>query len=368
MRIYLVGGAVRDILLGRKGYDRDFVVVGATFDEFCRKFPAARPVGKSFSVFLLDKAQYALARGKDIEADLLARDLTINALALDESGEITAHPQALSDMHDRVLRPASESSFAEDPLRVFRAARFYAIWPDFTAHAELVALMRQTAKAGLLEQIAPDRVGLETRRAMAGQRPGRFLALLSEAGCLEPWFRELAEARQIPAGPAPYHTEDLLAHTIQVMDRLAGAELLAWMGLCHDLGKAATPSELYPRHISHESLGEPLAERLGKRLKLPERLIQAGAEAAKWHMKAGRYTELRPGTRVDMLVRLHAMGLVDEMFALAFADHGEDFLPQAQKDLSVILSVHLPGEDRDQGKASGQKLRLLRCQALAGAE
>ena len=354
------------MLLGREGYDRDFVVVGATPDEFRQKFPAARPVGKSFPVFLLDGAEYALARGKDIETDLLARDLTINALALDEFGEITSHPQALSDLRGKILRPASESAFTKDPLRVFRAARFYAAWPDFTAHPELTKLMRRTAKAGLLEKIAPERVGVETRKALSGPRPGRFLSLLSEAECLKPWFKELSGASQIPAGPAPHHTENLLAHTIQVMDRLSGIELLAWMGLCHDLGKAATPAESYPSHIDHESLGEPLAARLGKRLKLPERFIQAGAAASKWHMKAGRYKELRPGTKVDMLVRLHAKGLVDEMFALAKADHGQDFLPLAQKDLAVILSVRLSEEDRDQGPASGERLRLLRCQALAG--
>ncbi|MDY7001149.1 MAG: HD domain-containing protein, partial [Thermodesulfobacteriota bacterium] len=253
------------------------------------------------------------------------------------------------------------------PLRVFRAARFYATWPDFTAHSELISLMRQTAHAGLLEKIAPERVGVETRRALAGPLPGRFLWLLSEARCLEPWFMEFVQAGQIPAGPAPYHTESLLAHTIQVMDRLAGSELVAWMGLCHDLGKAATPAIHHPRHIGHEGLGESLAARLGERLRLPEKFIQAGAEASKWHMKAGRYGELRPGTKVDMLVCLHARGLVDEMFALALADHDRDFLAQANKDLSAILSVRLPEEDRDQGPASGEKLRLLRCQALAGA-
>ena len=366
MRIYLVGGAVRDMLLGRERHDGDFVVVGATVEEFRRRFPRARAVGKSFPVFLLGRDQYALCRAGDIEADLLARDLTVNALALDESGEITAHPKALSDLRRRVLRPASERAFIVDPLRVFRAARFYAAWPEFTAHAELKEVMRRTARAGLLEGVAPERVGVETRKALAGPRPGRFLSLLSEAECLWPWFKEFAGSAQVPAGPAPYHTESLLGHTLLVMDRLAGSELGVWMGLCHDLGKGATPSEYYPHHYGHEKAGGPLAARLGKRLALPEKFIRAGAMAAEWHMKAGRYPELRPGTKVDLLMRLHAKGLVTEMFNLVYADQGTDFRTKVQRDLSVVLSVRLPEQDRDQGPASGEKLRLRRCQALAG--
>jgi tRNA nucleotidyltransferase (CCA-adding enzyme) len=304
-----------------------------------------------------------------VDEDLTARDFTINAMALDQDGELYTHPRALEDLGARMLRPCSEVSLSDDPLRVFRAARFFAQLPGFKPHPHLWPAMRRMAGSDALADIDAERVGAELRKALEGPRPGVFLRVLSETGCLRPWFDELAAAADIPAGPLPYHDESVLEHTAQVMDRLAGqSELAVFMGLCHDLGKTLTPADRWPSHHGHDRLGESLAGRLARRLRLPSRMKIAGRAAARWHMIAARYANLRVGSRVDLLTRLHALKLAQEMFALVVADHGEEsasLLERAQADLHAILSVRLPKAQRNQGAASGQRLRQLRCEALA---
>ncbi len=388
MRIYLVGGVVRDMLMEAagqdrdQGHDRDYMVTETTVEQFVAAFPNARQVGKAFPVFMVGPDEYAFLRGETLEADLAARDLTVNAVAMpveearkpspDLTRVVFAHPMALSDIRNKVLRPASDTAVSDDPLRVFRAARFAASWPDFSIHPELTRAMSRAARQGLLADLAAERVAAELRKAMRAPRPGRFLEALAEAGCLAPWFEELARAHGIPAGPAPFHDSSLLGHTAEVMNRLAamrpGDELAVWTGLCHDLGKAATPSHNHPHHHGHDALGEPLAERLGRRLAMPDRFIKAGAAASREHMRLARYLELRPGTRVDLLARLHAARITDELCALVEADHDARVREDVMRDLKTILSVSLPPEDRDNGPESGEKLRLLRCQALAGQD
>jgi tRNA nucleotidyltransferase (CCA-adding enzyme) len=353
------------MLLGLPVRDRDYLVLGATVEDFLAAHPAARAVGKAFPVFILDRQEFSFPRGADIEADLLLRDFTVNALATDESGRLFCHPDALEDLRNRVLRPCSARSLTDDPLRILRAARFLAELPGFTPHAELLAAMRQCAPA--LDQVYAERAGVELRKALAAPRPGDFLRALAQADCLAPWFAEFAHAAGIPAGPPQYHDASLLEHTARVMDALAGDPLRVWMGLCHDIGKTTTDPALLPRHIAHESRGGPLALALGERLRLPRRYIDAGADAARWHMLMARYPELRPGTRVDMLTRLTARGVLREMTALAAADHGEDHGAGVQAELAAIRSVTLPAEARNLGPASGDRLRQLRIQALRGA-
>ncbi|WP_147821486.1 HD domain-containing protein [Salidesulfovibrio onnuriiensis] len=366
MQIYLVGGGVRDLLLGRAVRDKDYLVTNATKEQFKTTFPEAQEVGKAFPVFLIQGKEYAFPRGKNLEADLLARDLTINAMALGQQGELTCHPQAMDDLSNRVLRPTSGTALLEDPLRVFRAARFYALLPEFSPHPELLEAMEKLSDSEAIRDIASDRVGQETRKALGTPKPGNFLRLLDRADCLRPWFRELAEASAIPAGPPPHHHTNVLEHTAEIMDKVAGDPLCAWMALCHDLGKCATPKEEWPRHIGHESTGARLAEQLGTRLRLPLKYIKAGQKAALLHMKAGRYAELRPGTRVDLLMEAHLARITEPLFKLAAADQGTDHSPQARAELATILMVSLPEKDRNLGAASGERLRLLRAQSIAG--
>ncbi|WP_461209349.1 HD domain-containing protein [Desulfocurvus sp. DL9XJH121] len=390
MLICLVGGAVRDMLLGREVADRDYLVLGATRAQFLRRFPGAREVGRSFPVFLVDGREFAFPRSEcapaaccsfgpgdvlnELASDLAARDLTVNALALplpdfpalpaptDARGLVAGLPTSLADLDGRVLRPAGPDALDQDPLRVFRAARFAAQLPDFALHDELARAMARAAP--LATDLSPERVGAELRKALRSPAPGRFLRVLADTGCLAPWFAELDGADAVPAGPAPHHDCSMLEHTARIMDALAGQELPCWMALCHDLGKTATPPDGHPSHHGHEALGAPLAERLGRRLALPERFIRAGELAARLHMQAARYPELRPGTRVDLLAALHARRLTRELFALAAADCGEDHTATALGDLDAMLRVRLPEDQRGLGEESGRRLRELRCQAL----
>lgn len=365
MRILLVGGSVRNLLLGRPSADKDFLVLEAGEREFLRCFPKAEKVGKAFPVYWLRGDEFAFPRGASLDEDLAARDFTVNAMALDEDGRLYCHPRALDDLTARVLRPTSSLSLTEDPLRVFRAARFLAELPDFTPHPELLEAMRAAAASGLLTELAPERVGRESLRALAGERPSRFLRLLAETGCLRPWFAELEAVRDVPAGPAPHHDGDVLEHTAQVLDRLAGEPLRVWMGLCHDLGKARTPDELWPRHHGHDTAGAAPARDLSQRLALPARYIQAGETAARLHMVAARYGEMRPGSRVDLLQVAHARHLTEPLFELVYADRGLDFRDKARTELGIILTARLPTEDRNLGPESGVKLRELRARMLA---
>jgi len=364
MRILLVGGAVRNILLGLPVRDRDYLVLDATVEQFLAAHPSAKPVGKTFPVFILDHQEYSFPRAPTLEQDLALRDFTVNALAMDEDGRLFCHPTALQDIQARVLRPASPASLPGDPLRAIRAARFAAQMPGFSAHPELLEAMRALAETDALAASYAERVGQEVQKAMAGERPGEFLRVLDQGGCLSPWLTELEGASSIPAGPPKYHDASVLEHTARVMDRLAGDPLSVWMALCHDLGKVNTPKEMLPRHIGHDLRGEVAAQALGERLRLPTRLIRAGADAARWHMIAGNYPELRESTRVDLLTRLKARGVLREMFRLEIADKNRDHAPLVQDDLSAILAVRLPTEDRDLGQLSAEKLRNLRIKAL----
>jgi len=364
MKLYLAGGAVRDLLLGRPFSDRDYLVTETTKEAFQAEHPGAREVGHAFPVFLLDGIEFSFPRGDSLEQEVRSRDLTVNALLLDDEGELACHPQGLEDLHARTLRPASSESFFDDPLRVFRAARFWAVLPGFAPHDELVDTMRAVAAEGMLAGIAPDRVGVETRKALAGSAPGNFLRLLGRAGCLSPWFEEFAAADAIPAGPLPYHDTDVLEHTCRVMDALAGDPMAAWAGLCHDIGKTMTDPEKWPHHHNHDVQGEEPAAGLARRLRLSNAHATAGADGARWHLVAAGYDELRPGTKVDLLMRLHLDRTLETVFALVEADHDRDFSHRARRDLATILKVHLPLELRNLDAESGRRLRDLRAQAL----
>ena len=372
MKRYLVGGAVRDILLGRPVVDQDYLIVDATPEAFLRRYRRARQVGKTFPVFMLGSAQYAWPRGDDIHEDLLARDLTINAIAMGDSRQIAGrlhfHPLALPDLRDRILRPCGETSMFDDPLRVYRAARFASSLPDFSPHPELIAQMRAVAACGALDDIFAERVA-QVRKALDAAKPSRFFRLLAETGCLLPWMPELEASRHIPAGPPENHGDNtIFDHMCELVDILAGQPIAGWMAVCHDLGKTLTPQSEWPRHLGHDDAGADVAEELGRRLKLPNRVREAGVAAARLHMKAARYAELRPSTRVDMLSWLHKHEMVEPLFDLVSADSGHNVWPLAKRDLTVMLSVHLPGKQRMRGPASGEKLRGLRCQKLAAAD
>lgn len=369
MKKYLVGGAVRDMLLGRAPREHDVTFEGSASD-FLQSYPETRKVGKRIDVYLLHGIEYRPIHPDGLAADLAMRDLTINALALEESGILHAHPQALTDLKNKILRPASPEAFRRDPLRIFRVARFAAQLPGFEVAEETFKAMREVCASGLLANLPGEQVCRETIKALGAPAPSRFISILAEAACLEPWFSELATADSIPAGPATYHSGSVLAHTGEIMDRLAGNPLRVWMALCHDLGKTTTARELLPRHHGHDRRGAPLAVTLGKRLTMPNRYIRAGELASRLHMKGAAYDALRPNTRVDLLHELHVAEIFVPFWELVHADMRSP-APLSERsrhpdqDLECMLAVRLEPEECNLGAASGQRLRELRCRALA---
>jgi tRNA nucleotidyltransferase (CCA-adding enzyme) len=324
-----------------------------------------RKVGQRSPVYLYGGNEYTLSASDGILADLCLRDLTINAMAQDADGRVWAHPDARRDLDRKILRPISAGNFIDDPLRVFRIARFCACMPEFSCHATVAGVVAGVRDADLLGAVSAERVGQEALKAFGGVRPGRFLRFLDTHDLMRPWFGELAGAGRIPAGPPPHHNESVLEHLIQVTNRLAGDPLCVWMGLCHDLGKTATESAKWPSHHRHETVGTALSEALAQRLRLPTRYVLAGSAASRWHMTLGRYRELRPGKRVDLLVRLHRHRLLDRMARLVVADGGDDLQAVLARDLAAILALQLPESHRGKGDRSGQLLRQMRCETLA---
>ena len=363
MELYLVGGAVRDLLLGRKPTDLDFAFDGSMAD-FLAVHPEAVRVGKSVDVCLWHGRECMPLRGGTLAADFEARDLTINALALDTAGRLHTHPQALEDLRNSLLRPASPTAFADDPTRVFRLARFAARWPSWRIDREAFAQMRALT-AQQLAALPAERVAREMLKALAGPRPARFFRVLAQGGCLLPWFAEHECARYIPAGPRQWHANSVFGHSLRLMDELAGDALAVWMALCHDIGKIGTDPALLPHHYGHEARGVPHALALAKRLRLPAVYARAGALAAEEHMKAGMFATLRAGTRRDLLWRVNQLGLSKPFWKLADADSGTPVSELAYPCLVAITAVRLPEEWHNRGEESARKLRDMQCVALA---
>ncbi len=363
MQLYLVGGAVRDMLLGRTPIELDFAFDGSA-QEFLAAHPDAYMVGHSVHVCLWRGRECMPLHGGSPEADLRRRDLTINALALGSDGIIHLHPQTVQDLQDRLLRPAAATSFADDPTRVFRLARFAALWPDWRIDAAAFAQMRALAPTALAA-LPAERVARELRKALAAPVPGRFFRVLAQGNALTPWFAELQTARAVPAGPARWHANSVFGHSLRLADQLAGDPLAVWMAICHDLGKINTDPTLLPHHYGHEQRGVPLALQLAQRLRLPGVYAKAGALAAAEHMKAGIFHSLRTGTRRDLLWRVHRAGLEEPFWKLADADSGADIRRTAQAQLQALLPVTLPPHWRNRGTDSARRLRELHCQVLA---
>ncbi|MCD9033814.1 multifunctional CCA addition/repair protein [Luteimonas sp. Y-2-2-4F] len=329
MNAFLVGGAVRDRLLGLPPGDRDYVVVGATPDAM--EAAGYRRVGRDFPVFLHPDTgeEYALARTErksgrghrgfvvhadpsvTLEQDLERRDFTINAIAEDARGGLVDPFGGAADLKARVLRHVGPA-FAEDPLRVLRAARFMArLAPlGFRVADETRALMRAMAEGGELAELTPERVWQELARALAAPRPSAFLRTLHDAGALGAVLPEVEALYGVPQR-AEYHPEiDAGVHTEMVCDMAAalapGDAAIGFAALTHDLGKALTPEAEWPAHIAHERRGlKPLAA-LCERLKVPAAHRELAVLACREHLNVHRIAELRDTTVHDLLARCDA--------------------------------------------------------------
>lgn len=341
MDIYLVGGAVRDSLLGLPVRERDFVVVGATPEAMLAQ--GFRPVGKDFPVFLHPETQeeYALARTErksgrgyhgfvvhaapdvTLEDDLARRDLTINAIAQAPDGTLVDPYGGARDLEARLLRHVSPA-FVEDPVRLLRVARFAARFAGlgFTVADETMALMWRMVDNGEVDALVPERVWQEIVKALQADRPARFFEVLRETGALARLLPEIDALFGVPQ-PEKHHPEiDTGAHTLMVLRQAVrlGADMpTRFAALTHDLGKGTTPPELWPHHYGHERRGARLVERLAERLRLPAQVRDLAVMTARWHTHAHKVFELRPTTLLKLLESCDALRRPDrfEQFLLA---------------------------------------------------
>ncbi|GAB3780040.1 multifunctional CCA addition/repair protein [Dyella agri] len=361
MRIYLVGGAVRDKLLGRPVVDHDHVVVGARPDELLAQ--GYRPVGKDFPVFLHPDTgeEYALARTErktghgyhgfafhadpavTLEQDLARRDLTINAIAEDEHGVLIDPFGGVRDLEARVLRHVSPA-FVEDPVRLLRVARFAARFAPlgFSVADETMALLRHMVAAGEVDHLVPERVWAETRKALGEAQPSAFLRVLRGCGALRALFPEVDALYGIPQR-AEFHPEiDTGVHVEMVLDAAAGIapgdDLVGFCALTHDLGKALTPVDELPRHVMHEQRGVAPLRALATRLKVPTEHAVLAELVCREHLNAHRALELKPATVLKLLTALDALRRperLESFLAACLADkrgrlgHEHDDYPQA---------------------------------------
>ena len=325
MNVYEVGGAVRDALLGLPVKERDWVVVGASPEELTAL--GYRRVGKDFPVFLHPATgeQYALARTErkvapgytgfsfdtsptvTLEQDLARRDLTINAIARDASGALIDPCGGRADLASRMLRHVSPA-FREDPLRVLRVARFAARFAGlgFTVAAETNALMAEIVANGEIDALRPERVWQETVKALGEDRPDVYVSVLRDCGALRHVFPEVDALFGVPQ-PEKWHPEiDTGVHTLMALRcaaQLTRSETVRFAVLTHDLGKAATPKLLLPRHHGHERRSEELLAQLCARLPVPNRFRELALHVARHHGNVHRASELKPSTVLDLIVQ-----------------------------------------------------------------
>ncbi|GAB4116923.1 MAG: multifunctional CCA addition/repair protein [Sideroxydans sp.] len=319
LKIYCVGGAVRDRLLGLQVQDHDWVVVGSTPEEMVAR--GFKPVGSDFPVFLHPDTheEYALARTErktaagykgfniyaspdiPLEQDLLRRDFTINAIAEDADGNLIDPYGGQADLQAGVLRHVSEA-FAEDPVRILRGARFAARF-GFSFAPETLALMRKMVDNGEVDALVAERVWQELARGLMERQPSRFFLTLRECGALKKILPEVDGLFGVPQ-PAHYHPEiDCGVHVMMVLDDTAKLERsleVRFAALGHDLGKAATPQDTLPRHIGHEQRSVDLLKKLCARLRVPGECRDLALLVAQYHSHVHKVRELRADTLVKL--------------------------------------------------------------------
>lgn len=367
---YVVGGAVRDALLGRSAGDRDWVVVGATPAQLLRA--GFTEVGADFPVFLhpLTGEEHALARTErktargyrgfvvhpdpsvTLEQDLARRDLTINAIAQAEDGRLIDPYGGERDLRARVLRHVSPA-FAEDPVRILRLARFAARWPDFRIAAETAALLRTMVAAGEADALVPERVWQELARGLMEPLPSRMLRVLRACGALARLLPELDRLFGVPQPPAHHPEIDTGEHVLRVLDAAAAARAplpVRWACLCHDLGKGTTPSGLLPRHPGHEARSVALARAIAQRLRVPTDCRELAAVTAAEHGHVHRSLELNARALLRLLERCDALRR-----------------PQRFAELLLACECDFRGRAGSEQLAYPQRARLLRALELARA-
>jgi len=402
--VYLVGGAVRDELLGLPHQEKDWVVVGSTPEELLAR--GFRQVGASFPVFLHPDTgeEYALARterkqghgyhgfsvdfhpGVTLEEDLARRDLTINAMARDAKGGLIDPFCGQRDLERRELRHVSPA-FCEDPLRVLRVARFAARFANigFRVHESTMVLMQEMAESGELGHLVAERVWAEFAKALTARQPEVFIEVLRNCGALAILLPEVDCLFGIPQTENHHPEIDTGVHVLMTMNlaaRLGGSAEVIFALLLHDLGKGLTPPDLLPAHIGHEHRGVPLVSGVCERLRVPGSFRDLAVKVCELHLRCHRLMEARPSTVMDLIEKADLLRQPDraEEFILACrADFqgrkGREERPYPPGErLRNALNAALAIRARDiateglDGIQIGEKLRSARVEAIAGIE
>lgn len=397
MQIYQVGGAVRDELLGFEVKDRDWVVVGATPEQMTDQ--GYKPVGKDFPVFIHPDTgeEYALARTErktgpgytgfafdtseeiTLEQDLERRDITINAIAKDENGNLIDPFNGRRDLENKVIRHVSDA-FVEDPLRVLRVARFAAQF-NFAIAGETQSLLKEISATNELHTLTPERVWVETEKALQTRQPRRYFEALRECNALAALFPEIDRLFGVPQ-PERHHPEiDSGVHTLMVLDQaasIAAEPEVRFAALVHDLGKGTTPQQAWPRHHGHEERGVKLINGLCDRLRIPRRYRELAVLVSRYHLDCHRINEMKATTVMRKLEGLDAFRRPErfDQFLLACeADargrkgkEQQDY-PQAgifRKYRAACLTVTVSSEDirNLKGTEIAEHLRAQRIEAI----
>lgn len=397
LEVYLVGGAVRDELLGRTVKDRDWVVVGATPEDMIER--GYKPVGQDFPVFLHPETreEYALARKErktapgykgfafefspdvTLKEDLMRRDLTINAMARDPDGKLVDYFGGRRDLDEGVLRHVSPA-FAEDPVRLLRIARFRARY-GYTIAPETHELLVHMVERGEVDALVAERVWQELVGALAEPHPGLFIDTLRECGALARVFPEIDALFGVPQR-RDYHPEiDTGVHTLMALAKareLTDDPLVLFAVLVHDLGKALTPREEWPRHLRHEERGVEPVERLCDRYRVPNRYRDFARQVCRYHLHMHRLPQLRPKTIVNLIEAVGGFrdaGRIDQFILACRADaqgrEGLEDQPYPQADLfrrcfeaASGVDARRIAERHDNGRQIGEALLRERCQAV----
>ena len=387
-KLYMVGGAVRDKLLGKENKDEDYCVTGITKEEFINIFPEAKYRGKSFGVFVLENKEFAMARTEEktgtghkefiietnknitIEEDLKRRDITVNAIAQDVlTGKIIDPYNGAQDIKEKRIKAVSES-FKEDPLRVYRVARFAA---ELEFEVEEGTLEMMYSLKGELLSLSKERVVEELKKALKTAKPSIFFEVLKQAKILDVHFKEVYDL--IGAiQPEKYHPEgDSYNHTMIALNnasKITKDEKIRFCALVHDLGKGRTPKEMYPHHYGHEERGVEPLKGLARRIGIPTEWKECALTAIKEHMKGGIFYKMTIPKKVSFLERVGKSKLgLEGLQIVVYADrarHGEEKIENEEynfADLGKKMLKEIDGEfimkkhkKITPGKEFGQKL------------
>lgn len=324
MKTYLVGGAVRDKLLGKEPHDKDYVVVGSTIEEMLSL--GFTQVGKDFPVFLHPKTgeEYALARTErktgskhtdfsfefssniTLEEDLIRRDFTINAMAMDmETGEIIDYFNGKQDLENKILRAVRPETFIEDPLRVLRGCRF-AAQLNFNIASETMELFKKMVADGMLEHLTSERVWKETEKALSsGYDSEKYFKTLNQCGALKVLFPEIYRLVNTPEQVKYHPSGNTFKHTMIALSRVKNENSLTKFAVvCHDLGKGTTPADILPKHSGHDERGLTEIDSLCDRLKVPNNYRNCAKIFCKNHMRMARFNEMNVKKQYDMIKEL----------------------------------------------------------------